>query len=113
MYLHFLKTISAVDGATLRRIKRHGCDFAAGSTFGRHYDVMAFAVDASLLDIGQSLVLRFFARFAAFRWVCEPFCLKEVLFARSPREWCAAIYALDVDIDVARRLADDLLSVLL
>lgn len=113
MYLHFLKTISAVDGATLRRIKRHGCDLAAGSTFGGHYDVMAFAVDASLFDIGQSLVLSFFAWFAAFRWVREPFCVKEVLLARSPREWCAAIDALDVDVDVARRHADDLLSVLL
>jgi hypothetical protein len=87
------KAGAAVDGATLRRIKRDGRLLAALSTLDCDFDALAHARSLRGGDGCEPFVLRLLARLATLRLVSQALVVKKELLASRPDEFLPAVNA--------------------
>ncbi len=89
------KTITAVNGAALTRVKWNGCHQRASSTFGPDFYSLASTSSSGYFDGLKASIFRLLTVFTAFGWVLQLLITEECLFAGRPDETLAAVDALN------------------
>ena len=91
-------TRAAVDGTSLRGIKRYGSLLSTLRALDRNLDALADSRGLRCGDRSQPFILRLFAGLAAFGLVLQPLVVKKRLLAGCPDEFLVTVYTQDCAI---------------
>lgn len=95
---HRGEALTAVDGASLARVKRNRRNHRTMGTLGSDLDPLPFACCPGDFNGFESAILCFFTVFAAFRRILKLFIAEKYLFADGPHKFLRAIYALNIGV---------------